>query len=155
MSWRCELCQEHLTNTQIHECRYKKETAVGFRFTRAHFPVCDFVQCNSVETANIANAALDKYLSECPVVYSTGGITSDGRGECSWDIFSREPVNAKSTHRAVLFNVEKIEKKCTHEPAINPLSKKRHHEILRETMYKNICAKCGVKLTATWKAEGE
>lgn len=43
-------------------------------------------------------------------------------------------------------------KPCQHEPAINPMDSEDECYRMRKAMHENICAKCGVRLEATWKA---
>lgn len=112
---------------------------MGFRFTSEMFKVATAEPgvMHITELAQLAQSALDKYLSECPVV--TGWLPENE----NIFIWGAKP-SLKDTHRAVLFSVEKLEpKKCEHKPGF------------MTTYDASTCVNCGVKLTATWKAEGE
>jgi hypothetical protein len=114
----CRLCFKTFKTTKAninHECaglKPKEKPAMGFRFTKEHFSPIENYACTIEEAAHLANAALDKYLSECPVV--SGNIT--GNYAYEWKEVDKHPVNTGDTHRAVLFGVEKIEaKECEHK----------------------------------------
>lgn len=116
-----------------------KETAtMGFRFTAKVFEGCHSnTVIPYVMYMERAQAALDEYLKTCQVVYAKNQLEQD-------DQWIKVIPDGWKTFEARLFNVQKIEKvPCEH--------KRRE---MQTSDFGN-CMDCGVRLTATWKAEGE
>lgn len=103
--------------------------------------------------ADIAQAALDKYLSECPVVYCRADDTDFDEVAKSYARWS-ETLTETKTHQALLFNVEKLEpKECAHAPDSNGTTHRIGSGGLNAVTAS--CKHCGADIKATWKAEGE
>jgi hypothetical protein len=90
-----------------------------------------------------ANELLDKAIAKCPVIYGTPAIAAWGR------------LDSTDTHKAVLFNIEEIEKKpCEHEPSytLSGITQAGNSSILTNVAAKIVCSKCGITLKARWEA---
>jgi hypothetical protein len=107
------------------------------------------------EAAKQANLALKDIIESCPVVF--------GNEIAGWvNSLETNPAPLRSHSARLAFIMPIQVEACKHEPARNiPLD---HAEIdERENQYmgrlidpsRSWCAKCGAKLTATWKAKGE
>lgn len=112
-----------------------------FKFTPEMFRhIDDSHDPANYAAAETANAQLDKWLSEAPVV---SGIRIDGTWAMSEDVCGQP--NEGSTHTARLVMIEQLEvKQCEHEPDM------RWNE---DTGYWR-CHHCNKKLNPKWEAEG-
>lgn len=93
-----------------------------------------------------ANAKLQEHLSTLPVVY---GIFTKRVLDMAAAIATM-PEDG-DTHRAILFNVEPIEKMpCEHEPQINN-DPGRFGVSIPYNVGQPLCRHCGAKLKARWE----
>lgn len=100
------------------------------------FTADDFKSINNFSTrhqfAEICNRKLER---EGVVVYSKTENDTD------WGYFNHEWPETQ--YRALLINIEEIEKKCLHERSISKL-------VDDGTECRSVCVRCGVPMLATW-----
>jgi hypothetical protein len=116
------------------------------KFTPNDFPG-EMVYC-AQQASDLANKALERMLSECPVVYgqvkNIDGNLTDKQYWCATQI-----GNNGETHTARLVNIEELKPKVCeqHTPLYIEGSGFGSSIVLKN----NVCSKCGKKLEATWK----
>jgi hypothetical protein len=112
---------------------------------------------NAEGAAEAAQIALDKAIAAAPVVYGYGETPQAS------SLWNMNKSCSRYTHKAVLFNIEEIEKKpCEHEPSytlsgitqdtLSNITQAGHSSILTNVAAKIVCSKCGITLKARWEA---
>lgn len=112
-----------------------------WKFDLSDFYDLDVGDCIHV----VANAKLDEWRRSATVVYGRNFDKDD------WEYStSRCSLKGGDTHRALLIDIEPIEKKeCEHDPIwINKIPGWNHAPDSGAE-----CRHCGVKLKATWEAD--
>lgn len=126
---------------------------MGFKFTENDF---NFVYDNDIRCGivNKANAELDAHLKTLPVVYGFGyGNPLDSKWSTE-TLIGTSPsyigdCPKRTTHRAILWDVQEIEKECKHAVT---------HAMWAsdDRVYIANCDKCGAKMKpSTWEPANE